>query len=154
MEAKMRDGFHGQFKRVLDNRNRLRIPNEIIQSLGLHSEQQIAITPYISCLLAFPLNYWSVIEEKIGALSKTDSAIKTFIRSAISGVVECKINRNTIVIPSDLVEMIGLRRNLIIIGQSNFFEIWDEDKWIQGVPDTHEMSKTLKSLREIFAGVI
>ena len=147
MELKRKGIFRGRYKRVLDRRNRLRIPDKYIESLKLQSSQSIVITNHISCLYAFPIDTWPRIEKNIASLGLENEDVNIFKRYFISGAFECAINGNTIIIPSDLVEIAGLDRNVLLIGQSEFFEIWDEEKW------NRECQVSAKSFRKKVRGI-
>lgn len=127
----MNNMFYGLFRRVMDDKRRLQIPGEFIEGLDLQVRNSIVITNHLYCLWAFPYNDWQLIEEKAKFLPIIDKAVEMCRRYFLSGAEECQINNNSVIIPSDLVEIAGLRKNIILVGRPNHFEIWDEAKWTQ-----------------------
>jgi MraZ protein len=56
------------------------------------------------------------------------NAIK-YIRYFISGAQECPLKQGRITIPPDLRETAGLKKEVVLVGMINKFEIWDREKW-------------------------
>ncbi|NVM25593.1 MAG: division/cell wall cluster transcriptional repressor MraZ, partial [Desulfobacterales bacterium] len=58
-----------------------------------------------------------------------DSASNIYIRYFISGAIECPLKQGRILVPSDLRELAGLKREVVLVGHLTRFEIWDKARW-------------------------
>ena len=51
------------------------------------------------------------------------------MRYFISGAIECPLKQGRILIPSNLRELAGLNKEVMLVGSLTRFEIWDRTKW-------------------------
>ncbi|MBW1672705.1 MAG: division/cell wall cluster transcriptional repressor MraZ [Deltaproteobacteria bacterium] len=52
-----------------------------------------------------------------------------YIRYFISGAIECPLKQGRILIPSNLRELAGLNKEVVLVGHLTRFEIWDKTEW-------------------------
>lgn len=123
--------FRGRSRHNLDSKGRLAIPARFKEVLDQDGEdgKSVVITNHDHCLWAFSKNDWRVIEEEASKLPKFDRNANTYLRYFISGAVECPIKQKRITIPPDLREIAGLRKEVVLVGGLNRFEIWDREQW-------------------------
>jgi len=121
--------FRGRSKHTLDEKGRLAIPTRFKDALKHKEESCLVITNHLNCLWAFAKDDWRIIEEKAVNLSLMDKAVNTYRRYFISGAQECSIKQGRITIPPDLREIAGLKRDVVLVGELKFFEVWDKDRW-------------------------
>ncbi len=123
--------FRGRSRHTLDDKGRLAIPARFKEALKQKEETCLVVTNYINCLWAFAKDDWRIIEEKANNLSLMDSAVNTYRRYFISGAQECRIRQGRILLPADLKEIAGLKKEVVLVGVVKLFEIWDREKWEQ-----------------------
>lgn len=121
--------FRGRSRHTLDEKGRLAIPARFKDTLKLKEESCLVVTNHINCLWAFAKDDWRVIEDKAANLSLMDSAVNTYRRYFISGAQECPIKQGRITLPPDLREIADLKKEVVLVGELNLFEIWDKDRW-------------------------
>ena len=121
--------FRGRSKHSLDEKGRLAIPARFKEFLNNKNDQCLVLTNHFNCLWAFAREDWTVIEEKAANLSLFDKAVSTYRRYFISGAQECPVKHGKITIPPDLREIAELKREVVLVGELKFFEIWDRDQW-------------------------
>lgn len=121
--------FRGRSRHTLDEKGRLAIPARFKDTLKLKEESCLVVTNHINCLWAFAKDDWRVIEDKAANLSLMDSAVNTYRRYFISGAQECLIKQGRITLPPDLREIADLKKEVVLVGELNLFEIWDKDRW-------------------------
>ena len=121
--------FRGRSKHSLDEKGRLAIPARFKEFLNNKRDHCLVLTNHFNCLWAFAREDWTVIEEKAANLSLFDKAVSTYRRYFISGAQECLIKHGKITIPPDLREIAALKKEVVLVGELKFFEIWDRDQW-------------------------
>ncbi|OCG39263.1 cell division/cell wall cluster transcriptional repressor MraZ [Gilliamella sp. Fer2-1] len=126
--------FSGAISVNLDNKGRLAIPTRYRESL---SEGMVCtIGLYHSCLTLYSLSEWKCIEQQLATLSTIVEAERRIKRLLLGYATECMMdNSGRILLPSTLRVYAKLERNIMLVGQSNKFEIWDETIWYQQIRD-------------------
>jgi MraZ protein len=127
--------FRGRFEHSIDEKGRVSIPAKFRDVLKQkYGSDQLIITIFDSCLVAYPLEEWKVFEEKMKNLSVLKKEVKFFLRYFYSGALECAIDdHGRILIPSQLRDNAELRKECVFVGVMRGFEIWDKDIWEQEV---------------------
>jgi MraZ protein len=129
--------FDGRRSRILDTKGRLNIPAFYKNILsGKYRDERLIVTNIPYCLLAYPfeewrikVEKWQVIEEKLGPYLFPPPEIESLMRYLLGGAVECPLDgQGRILIPSELRIEAGLTRDVVLLGRSNHFEIWDRDR--------------------------
>lgn len=119
--------FMGEYYHHVDMKGRLIIPAKLRESLG---ETFILTRGLDRCLFGYPLNEWSIIEEKLKALPLTKKDARAFTRFFFSGASECEIDKQgRINISTPLFQYAKLEKECVILGVSNRIEIWSKDLW-------------------------
>lgn len=118
----------------LDPKGRIMIPARFRERLCLDGSTHIILTidPKFSCLLLYPAEEWRVIEQKVSKLPSLNPATRRIQRLLIGHATEIDIdNAGRILLPPLLRQHAQLRKRVMLVGQCNKFEIWDECIWTQ-----------------------
>ncbi len=82
------------------------------------------------CLLLYPIQEWEIIEQKIQALPSFNKAARRIQRLLIGHATEIDMdNSGRLLVPQLLRDYADLEKNIMLIGQSKKFELWDDKKW-------------------------
>lgn len=82
------------------------------------------------CLLLYPLPDWEEIERKLMRLSSFNKSTRRLQRLMVGYASEIEIDAHgRLLIPRELRDFAGLERQVMLLGQGNKFEIWDEQRW-------------------------
>lgn len=130
--------FRGANSISLDDKGRLAIPARYRNLLSLDCEGKLVCTIDIKqpCLLLYPVPEWQVIEQKLAKLSSMNPAERRLQRLLLGYADDCEMDKNgRVLIATPLRQHAGLNKKLMLVGQLNKFEIWDEDTWQQQVAD-------------------
>ncbi|RUO33477.1 division/cell wall cluster transcriptional repressor MraZ [Aliidiomarina sanyensis] len=130
--------FRGANSISLDDKGRLAIPARYRNLLSLDCEGKLVCTIDIKqpCLLLYPLPEWQVIEQKLATLSTMNPAERRLQRLLLGYADDCEMDKNgRVLIATPLRQHAGLTKKLMLVGQLNKFEIWDEEVWQQQVAD-------------------
>ncbi len=109
------------------------VPTRYRAELGDCCDNQIVITVGLDkCLLVYPLPEFEEIERKLVKLPALNKKAKRLQRLLIGHATECEMDgQGRFLIPEPLRRFAGLDKRVVLIGQGNKFEVWDEDGWIK-----------------------
>lgn len=142
--------FKGSFQFTIDAKGRVSIPSRFREILAERYEEKLVVTNDLdNCLVAFPFEEWSLIEQKIRELPSSEPHVKAFMRFIYSRATECELDRQgRVLIPPSLREYAQLKRDVVIVGMGNKIEIWDPSLWDKALaPDQFPaISETLARL--------
>ena len=126
--------FSGRHFHSMDNKGRVSIPSRYREILQEHQDRQLILTNYfqrktedgvagqIRYLRAFPTSAWQEFLEAQKPVFKN----LNYRRFIMSGKEECPLDRQgRILISPSLRDYAQLSRDLILVGMTNWFEIWD-----------------------------
>lgn len=125
--------FSGNSKQVLDEKGRLNIASKFREALRKQGEERLMVTPVApgyKCLRAYSLPQWEELEMTLLAQAqKRPEAIK-LMRYMIGGAEECTLDKQgRILLPAQLREERGLKKEVVVNGIITFLEIWDGETW-------------------------
>ncbi|AZV55992.1 division/cell wall cluster transcriptional repressor MraZ [Clostridium sp. AWRP] len=121
--------FLGEYEHSLDSKNRIIIPSKFREELG---SKFILTKGLDSCLYAFPLCEWHLLEEKLKKLPLTNKNARVFVRFFFSGANEMEPDKQgRILIPQTLLEYAAINKEIVSIGVSSRIEIWSKENWIE-----------------------
>lgn len=124
--------FRGAHSINLDDKGRLAIPTKFRALLQADCEGQLVCTVDLKepCLLLYPLSEWQQVEQKLLRLSNMVDAERRVQRILLGNALDCQLDGNgRILLAPPLRKHAGLNKKLMLVGQLNKFEIWDETRW-------------------------
>ena len=124
--------FSGQYDHSLDRKGRIIIPSRLRQVLvEAFSEKFMATRGFEECIFLFPIEQWRNVEEKTKTLpSMTGSRARALTRLLFSWATECSMDKQgRILLPQNLRQHAGIRKDVVIIGVSDRVEIWSKERW-------------------------
>ena len=125
--------FMGEYQHKMDNKGRVIIPASFRDEL---SEKFVVTRGLDNCLFVYPMQEWSILEEKLNSLPITSKDSRTFVRFFFSGATECQLDKQgRISLPSNLRDYADLDKQIVIIGLSNRIELWAKAKWDNYIDD-------------------
>lgn len=143
--------FRGRFEHTIDTKGRISIPAKFREWLAENYDERLILTNFDRCLVAYPYEEWTVLEEKASSLSMVKKETKSFLRFFISGAVECPIDKlGRILIPPTLREHAKLEKDVIFAGMLKKFEIWSKESWRDEMKWSEE---NFESMGEALAGL-
>ncbi len=123
--------FRGVSHINLDAKGRLAMPTRYREQLAEGCAGHLVVTVDVDrCLLIYPLPEWELLEARLAALPNLDRQARRLQRLLIGHATECDLDRHSrILLPAPLREFAGLEKSVVMIGQGNKFELWDEQAW-------------------------
>ncbi|HUL84142.1 MAG TPA: division/cell wall cluster transcriptional repressor MraZ [Actinomycetota bacterium] len=80
------------------------------------------------CLFAFPRGEWERRSDEVAAFPLSDTAGRAYARLFFGSSDEAKLDgQGRITIPQRLREIVGIRKDVVVLGVRDRMEIWDRD---------------------------
>ncbi len=123
--------FRGANKVTLDAKGRMVMPTRYRERLAERSSARLVVTiDRDQCLLLYPLPDWEEIERKLMRLPTLNVQARRLQRLMVGHATEVELDaQGRLLLPPQLREFGGLTRDVMLIGQGNRFELWDEARW-------------------------
>jgi MraZ protein len=123
--------FRGVSELVLDAKGRLAIPARHREGLAATSGGRLVITAdHGGCLLIYPQATWEPIQAQLMALSSFDDRIRSVQRLLVGHADDVELDAaGRILVPPALRRYAGLDKRVVLVGQGQKLELWDEGKW-------------------------
>lgn len=137
--------FRGATTINLDGKGRLAVPMRYRELLLEESQGQMVCTIDLHqpCLLLYTLPQWEVIEQKLSRLSSMNPLERRIQRLLLGHASECQMDSaGRLLIASTLRQHAGLTKQVMLVGQFNKFELWDEENWYQQVKEDIDAQQT------------
>ncbi len=130
--------FRGVSELVLDAKGRLAIPARHREGLATGSEGRLVITADRGgCLLIYPLDAWEPIQARLMELSSFDDNIRSLQRLLVGHADDVDLDAaGRILVPPALRRYAGLDKRVVLVGQGQKLELWDEAKWQAQIAQT------------------
>ena len=120
--------FIGQYNHNIDAKGRMILPAKFRDKVG---DVIVLSRGLDGCLSAYPLAKWQEIERKLSSLPSTKKQARDYSRLVLSSATDLGFDKmGRVNIPSHLLQIASLTKKCIIVGVGDYFEIWDEEKWL------------------------
>lgn len=116
----------------IDAKGRLAVPTRYRDALGGQDRSSLVVTIDTdeTCLLLYPTKQWQVIEDNLQRLPSFNAAARRIQRLLIGHATDVELDGNgRILLPPLLRDYAHLDKRVVMIGQGNKFEVWDESLW-------------------------
>ena len=116
----------GEFQHALDNKGRIFIPARLREELG----QSVFVTLSMDrCLSVYSKENWDLFTEKVNALPYVR---QRRMRPLFAYAVRCDLDaQGRVLLPQNLRDWAGLKKNVTVVGCNNHAELWDSDSWAE-----------------------
>jgi MraZ protein len=124
--------FRGFYEHVIDDRKRLAIPSQFRSVLNKESSGKLILTPgYDREIAVYALKTWESVEEsELLTLSMDRLQSRRYRRHFTFRVKEDHLdNQGRILIPNFLLEHSGIAKDVVIVGEINYFTLWSPEQY-------------------------
>ena len=124
--------FRGATSISIDSKGRIAIPTRYRAELLEHHHGALVCTVDIRqpCLLLYPLHEWEKVEQTLLALSNFDPTQRRIQRVMQGFATECEMDSaGRILLSPTLRQHAQLEQQIMLVGQLNKFEIWQDQQW-------------------------
>lgn len=130
--------FRGISALHLDTKGRIAIPTRYRDALDDCCQGCLIVTVAVNehcvgergCLWLYPLPEWERLEQTISQLPTLNKMAGKLRRFLIGNATECDMDsQGRILLPEKLRVFAEMDKKLVLIGQLNKFELWNDDAW-------------------------
>lgn len=136
----------GTYHHNIDAKGRMSFPTKLRDLLG--GEFYVTKSINQKCLTIYSKSEWEKLANKIAELPDSMGGldIKRWLFSGAGELVPDKQGR--VLIPSDLREFAGLKKDVVVIGLDDKAEIWDKELW-DAQQSNMDMSAMLAAVQQL-----
>jgi mraZ protein len=116
----------------MDAKGRLALPARYRERVQETCSGALVVTlnPRDLCLWIYPLPEWELIDEKLNQLPDFDRQSRRTKQMMRGYALDCELDsQGRILLSQELRSIAGLDRRVVLLGQGNKFEVWDEQRW-------------------------
>jgi MraZ protein len=141
--------LRGSYSARIDDKGRLKIPNAF---KALVEDQHGAAGLYITSLTGdsvriYPMSVWLAVEQRLSRMPSSHPARTKFLdRVNYYGQVGEFDAQGRVLIPTRLREAAGMTGGVDVLGQAEFLEVWNHDRFVsklQREPFTDDDARAL-----------
>lgn len=130
--------FRGVTHLALDAKGRLAVPARYRDALAGHGDTAtegggralVLTVDHGRCLLLYPRLVWEPIQARLMALSSFNEQIRRLQRLLVGHADDVDMdNAGRVLVSPALRQYAGLDHRVVLVGQGNKFELWDEARW-------------------------
>lgn len=124
--------FRGITALSLDAKGRMAIPSRYRERLQADGGTELILTldHRGHCLLLYSLSEWEAIERELIRAPNLLEVVDQLKHTLIGHATECEPDsQGRILLPAMLRELVGIGRQVMLVGLGNKFELWDEQAW-------------------------
>ena len=144
--------FRGNSFHTIDSKGRIIIPARFRDVIQASSFNSLMISKMDEALVAYPFEEWQKIEQRVLNMAVKSDTIRRFRRFFIGGAFDCPHDKQgRILIPPPLREYAQLRKEIVLVGVLDHFEIWAKENWRNEEDRFENDINTSKEMRDEIA---
>lgn len=124
--------FRGINLMTMDAKGRVALPTRYRDLVVQHHAGAMVVTidTEETCLLLYPRSTWQVIEERLQNLPSFNPVSRRVQRLLIGHATDVELDASgRLLVSPELRAFAQLEKRVVMIGQGNKFEVWDETLW-------------------------
>lgn len=145
--------FLGEYEVAVDAKGRFLLPSGFRRQMTEESGGQFVIKrDFETCLTIYPLAIWKAVSDNLNKLNDFKPKVREFKRLFLNGATIVELDSaDRMLVPKQLQEYAGIKKDAVLIAQGNKLELWDKDTYYNYL---REKGDNMSSLAEDVAGDI
>ena len=128
--------FRGNHLYSVDDKGRVAIPARFIKELSGPQDERLVVTRFKRrnrpCLDVYPLSVWQRLEERIATKKRFNKKVAAFESWYVGAAQDVQLDgQGRLLIPPTLRTHAGIGREVMFVGATDKFQIWDKDVFEQ-----------------------
>ena len=124
--------FRGNHLYSVDDKGRVAVPARFIKVLSGLQDEGLVVTRFKRrnrpCLDVYPLSVWQRFEEKIASEKRFNKRLSAFESWYVGAAQDVQLDaQGRMLIPPTLRKHAGIGREVMFVGATDKFHIWDKD---------------------------
>ena len=128
----------GTYECKADAKGRLMISSAFKKQLSPILQQGFVLKRAVfqPCLELYPMQEWNEVMLKVNSLNRFVKKNNDFIRRFTAGVRVIELDASgRLLIPKDLCQFAGIKKQIVLSSAINIIEIWDKDNYEKTIDD-------------------
>ena len=123
--------FLGEYEVAVDSKGRFLLPSGFRKQLAEGTGDKFVINRgFENCLTIYLMDAWNAISDKVNRLNDFKPNVREFKRLFLNGATIVEVDSaDRILIPKQLQEYAGIRKEAVLSAQGNKLELWDKDTY-------------------------
>jgi MraZ protein len=123
----------GEYEVAIDAKGRFLLPSVLRKQFAEGEGDKFFVNRGVEkCVTIYAINDWNTLFEKVSRLNDFNAEVRTFKRLFLNGGSPIEIDTaDRMLVPKQLQEYAGIKKDAIITGQGNKLELWDKDTYYQ-----------------------
>lgn len=122
----------GTFEHNMDAKKRVIMPAKFREDIG---DKFYLTLGFDGCIRAYEQEEWLKYVSRYENLPESNEAARRIKRKIWANSCDCEVDKQgRIIIPQNLCDFASLQKEVVIIGQSTYIEIWAKEKWMEYQP--------------------
>ena len=119
----------GNFQHALDDKNRIRLPAKHREVLG---NEYVLMPGLGGCIFVYPADQVQKLTQFMQDFDSFDPEQAEWLRSITEFAATAEADsQGRFMLPQDLLEIAGIKKNVRIVGAISKVEIWSEEKYLE-----------------------
>ena len=119
--------FLGEYHHNLDSKDRLTVPAKYRDGLG---DELYFVQGFDLSLMAMPTKTFEKVLRRLQSLNIADLDVRLLTRRILGSATQLEVDKSgRVLVPEFLRRKIGLGRELVLVGQGEYFEIFSPEEW-------------------------
>lgn len=140
--------YYGRYDYSIDEKFRTNVPAKFRRAAGSGLEERYIITLGLDqCIYVYPPEQWNAIEDKLRRLSADLPEERRYIRIVGAYASDSRVDaQGRIALPRNLLDQLGIEKNIVIIGAFDHIEIWKPetyDEFMKRGPSYEEIAEQI-----------
>lgn len=121
----------GTFSRSIDQKSRVAIPKRLREALACAPGGVLYVAPSTDRSLAiYTEESFGQLAERLRRSSPTEQHVRAFTRLFFAAAQQVELDgQGRIRIPSELVRLAALQKEIILLGVQDHLEVWSSERW-------------------------
>jgi MraZ protein len=122
--------FRGRFDYAIDEKGRVSIPAKFRKALSPDANETFIICRAPNgCLRAYAQDVWNTYEDELSSRPQTPETLR-HQRLVYNTLAESTIDaQGRVSLTALQMTMVGLAKNITLVGQNGYIELWDTDRF-------------------------
>ena len=128
----------GTYECKVDAKGRLMISSAFKKQLSPILQEGFVLKRAVfqPCLELYPMQEWNEVMLKVNSLNRFVKKNNDFIRRFTAGVRVIELDASgRLLIPKDLCQFAGIKKQIVLSSAINIIEIWDKDNYEKTIDD-------------------
>lgn len=123
--------FLGEYEVAIDAKGRFLLPAGFRKQLSEGEDAQFVINRgFEHCLTLYPVSVWNALSQQINSLNDFNPKVREFKRLFLNGANYVDTDSaGRLLLPKNLQEYAGIKKEIVFSCQGNKVEIWDKDTY-------------------------